>query len=71
MIMPLSQPPVRPCCGQRHWHVVCPDGKVMCCLCFRRFGPDQLHVDEHGDRWDVCAGCAEQERTNTQNRRTP
>ena len=24
-----GQPPVRLCCGQRHWGVQCPDGLVM------------------------------------------
>jgi hypothetical protein len=44
--------PVRLCCGQRHWSVVCPDGLVMCCICFDRFEPN----DE--TREDVCWRCA-------------
>lgn len=36
------QPPVRLCCGQRHFGPVCPDGKVMCCLCFQRFDRKDL-----------------------------
>jgi hypothetical protein len=43
--------PVRLCCGQRHWSVVCPDGLVMCCICFGRFEPN----DE--TREDVCPRC--------------
>lgn len=50
--------PVRLCCGQRHWGAICPDGRVMCCVCYGRFSPDELYVDAHKDRWDVCLGCA-------------
>jgi hypothetical protein len=45
------------CCGQRHWGPVCPDGKVMCCVCFGRYETDDLHVDGTGTTWDMCAGC--------------
>ena len=52
--------PVRICCGQRHWDAVCPDGLVMCCICFSRFQIDQLAVDpSDGKHWDVCIGCEE------------
>lgn len=51
--------PHRLCCGQAHWGVICPDGKVMCCICFSRFSQDELHVDENGDREDVCKPCGE------------
>jgi len=54
--------PVRLCCGQRHFGVVCPDGKVMCCLCFGRFTPDELSETVDGDKQDVCVPCAENER---------
>ena len=51
--------PVRLCCGQRHIGVECPDdGSVQCCLCFKRFAPDELHVTDDGTREDVCNGCA-------------
>jgi hypothetical protein len=54
----LVTPPVRLCCGQAHWGPVCPDGRVMCCVCFGRFSQDELAVDpEDGKRWDVCRGC--------------
>lgn len=52
--------PVRLCCGQQHSGAVCPDGLVMCGICFARFPADQLAVDHDGDRWDVCTGCAPQ-----------
>ena len=54
-------PPVRLCCGQRHYGAVCPDGLVQCCICFGRFGVDGLYVDEHKDRWDICRPCGEAE----------
>lgn len=50
-------PPVRLCCGQRHYGVICPSGNVMCCLCFGSFSQDQLWVDAEGIRWDVCREC--------------
>lgn len=46
--------PVRLCCGLRHWGPVCPDDKVMCCICFERFSQEELYVDPGGIRWDVC-----------------
>ncbi len=53
--------PVRLCCGQRHWTTQCPDGKVMCCLCFSRFEVEELHIDGDGEREDVCEPCAQRE----------
>lgn len=51
-------PPVRLCCGQRHAGVQCPDGLVMCCLCFERFPVEGLSLDPHdGKPWDVCIAC--------------
>lgn len=55
-------PPVRLCCGQRHWSVECPDGNVMCCLCFDRFTIDDLHMLPNGQREDVCRECAAYEQ---------
>lgn len=49
--------PVKLCCGQRHWGIVCPDSKVMCCLCFDRFDQSQLARDEEGEKWDICWPC--------------
>ena len=51
-------PPVRLCCGQAHWTVQCPDGKVMCCLCFGRFSLDELNAAEDGSKEDACRECA-------------
>lgn len=46
------QPPVRVCCMQRHNGPVCPDGTVMCCICFEKFTPDpEVTV------YDVCPSC--------------
>jgi hypothetical protein len=56
-----AQAPVRLCCGQRHAGAVCPDGLVMCCICFSRFPPAGLYVDGHGDRWDICRACGRRE----------
>ena len=57
-----GQPPVRLCCGQRHWGAQCPDGLVQCCLCFPRFPVSGLHVTGDGRPEDVCQGCAAAER---------
>lgn len=53
---------VRLCCGQDHDGPVCPDGLVMCTLCFSRFPVDGLYVDQDGGRWDLCAGCGKREQ---------
>jgi hypothetical protein len=45
--------PFRVCCGQQHHGPVCPDGLVMCCLCFKRVARDRLHILEDGDGADV------------------
>lgn len=55
------QAPVRLCCGQRHYGAQCPDGKVMCCLCFHRFNVSELSETVDGDKQDVCLECAEKE----------
>ncbi len=54
--------PVRLCCGQRHNGPQCPDGKVMCCLCFDRFDLASLNVLADGTYEDVCKACAARER---------
>lgn len=53
----MTFPPVRLCCGTRHAGVVCPDGKVMCCLCFKRVEQDELATYDDGFRMDVCQSC--------------
>lgn len=57
--------PVRLCCGQRHDGAVCPDGKVMCCVCFERVRVDDLNVTPDGKKEDVCRPCAEIEAAPT------
>ena len=63
--LPLSRrsdnAPVRVCCGQRHFGALCPDGKVMCCLCFERFPVSELSETVDGDKQDVCVRCAAME----------
>jgi hypothetical protein len=55
--------PVRVCCGQRHTTIACPDGKVMCQLCFSRVEVDGLAIDGDGNRVDVCLPCFVHEQT--------
>lgn len=57
----LEDAPVRLCCNHRHYGALCPDGKVMCCLCFERFAVDELNVTEGGTLEDVCRDCAAME----------
>lgn len=65
-----GEAPVRPCCNQRHYGVQCPDGLVMCCLCFDRFPVDQLSVDpDDGKPWDVCIDCDAAEKRAMEERR--
>ena len=53
--MVLSEAPVRLCCFERHYGVVCPDGLVMCCLCFERVTLDHLLTDpKDGRKIDIC-----------------
>jgi hypothetical protein len=52
----LDQPPVRVCCMTRHYGPVCPDGKVMCPICFERHEIKDLAVID-GELSDVCKGC--------------
>lgn len=59
---PSGSAPVRLCCGQRHWGAVCPDGKVMCCICFERVSQDNLNVLANGKKEDVCKSCAQKEQ---------
>jgi hypothetical protein len=56
---------VRLCCGQRHRGPVCPDGLVMCCVCFARVPVDGLAVLDSGPGprvyEDVCVACKRRE----------
>lgn len=56
----LSEPPVRLCCGQAHWGVVCPDGDVMCCVCFERVPAPDVWEDTKGGRWNMCKACGDE-----------
>lgn len=56
------EPPTRICCGQKHFGVVCPDGKVMCCVCFYRVSQDKLNTLENGMKEDCCLDCANKEK---------
>lgn len=55
----VNEPPVRLCCFQRHSGPICPDGLVMCQLCYGRFEIQDLHMTEDGTPEDVCKPCAE------------
>lgn len=58
----MNEAPYRLCCGQQHWGPVCPDGKVMCCMCYERFDREDLAVDpKDGKKWDICKACQESE----------
>ena len=50
--------PIRLCCGKAHDGAVCPDSKVMCCLCFERVTMDQLSTMS-GKKQDICLKCKE------------
>lgn len=57
--------PVRICCGQRHFGVVCPDGMVMCALCFERVHQSELSRRNDGRLENVCQKCSDSESHNT------
>lgn len=63
--------PVRLCCMRRHFGAVCPDGMVMCALCFDRYEPTELAVDSDGSRIDVCVPCFEREQEQLTRRQVP
>lgn len=49
----MNQPiiPTRLCCGQKHLGDVCPDGTIMCGICFGKFTAEQ---------WDNECGCCKE-----------
>jgi hypothetical protein len=53
--------PVRLCCGQRHSGTMCPDGLVMCCLCFERFPVEKLNHIDPDTIENLCLSCAKRE----------
>jgi hypothetical protein len=55
--------PIRLCCGQP-WSahlgsdgIVCPDGLVWCCICFKRVEIVDLTTEPDGCKVDVCMSC--------------
>jgi hypothetical protein len=60
--MSLREPPYRLCCGQQHWGPTCPDGLVMCQLCYERKTIDELHELEDGYKENACQQCFDQEQ---------
>lgn len=52
-----NQAPARLCCGHHHYGPVCPDGRVLCQLCFTRIKPEELYVRPDGTLEDVCKAC--------------
>jgi hypothetical protein len=54
----------RLCCGQEHDDLPCPDGLVMCCLCFSRVPVSELNEPTPGHPEDVCKPCARAEQTH-------
>lgn len=50
-------PPVRLCCGEHHKGAMCPDGLIMCCVCFERVSVAELYIEENGDVIDMCKPC--------------
>lgn len=54
--------PVRPCCMQRHSGPMCPDGRVMCQICFERVLIPELAVED-GGLVNVCRRCSAEENT--------
>ncbi len=56
--------PYRLCCGQQHSGPVCPDGLVMCEICYERFETKDLWVDYEGFKWSLCKECGDLEAVN-------
>jgi len=63
----MSEPPVRLCCGTRHYGVLCPvDDHFMCCICFDRFPADEAWRDSDESRWDMCQPCGREQAREAQ-----
>lgn len=54
--------PYRLCCGKQHLGVECPDGKVLCCMCFERVEQSELNVLPDGTKENCCKRCAAKEK---------
>jgi len=52
---------IRVCCGKIHETPVCPDGLVMCQLCFERVKRDKLHA-ENGVVFNICKKCEKMDK---------
>jgi len=63
--------PVRICCGQRHLGVQCPDGLVLCALCYSRVPTSQLNKTSDGQLENVCQTCAAEEQRILAERENP
>lgn len=67
--------PIKLCCFHRmseHSGPQCPDGKVMCCLCFERFEVGDLATDPaDGKKVDVCKPCYASELSSPVSDRRP
>lgn len=53
--------PYRLCCGKQHLSVECPDGKVLCCICFERVEQSELNVLPDGKKENCCKRCVANE----------
>ena len=53
--------PIRLCCGKSHTTALCPDGFVMCQLCYNRVNTSGLHALPDGTKENVCVKCAAKE----------
>lgn len=62
-----SKGPFRLCCGKQHYGPICPDGRVMCCLCFDVVEQSQLNKTADGKLEDVCKSCVEKEMQRKKN----
>lgn len=59
--MSTDKPPHRLCCGKPHFGAVCPDGNVVCCLCFKRVVLSDLNAASDGQNENVCKACVREE----------
>jgi hypothetical protein len=68
MVDDVREPPVKLCCGQRHWTIRCPDGLVMCELCYDRFQEADLQPveDDPTARWNICKPCWEHDQAQVE-----
>jgi hypothetical protein len=64
----MDEPPFRRlCCGQRHDGVQCPDGLVMCAICYNRVDPLHLNPLPEGGWENVCRMCHVEDRIQVLN----